>query len=138
MWLSSSTKFPSSTLIRSNEIKEPFSFHAFEDNNMTLFVQPKDPNSPMNGCLSFWRKLEHIRSDFELLISQHVTYQPLFTFNLIEKEIFNKLCLFLCFSATQQVPLCEVKFDVSNGDTSFVIGDQMSWTQVKMNKLIFF
>ena len=45
------------------------------------------------------------------------------------------LCI---FSATQQVPLCEVRFDVSNGDTSFVIGDQMSWTQVKMNKLIFF
>ena len=46
---------------RSNEIKEPFVFQAFEDNNLTLFVQPKDPNTPMSGCLSFWRKLEHIR-----------------------------------------------------------------------------
>ena len=47
--------------VRSNEIKEPFVFQAFEDNNLTLFVQPKDPNTPMAGCLSFWRKLEHIR-----------------------------------------------------------------------------
>ena len=45
----------------SNEIKEPFVFQAFEDNNLTLIVQPKDPNTPMAGCLSFWRKLEHIR-----------------------------------------------------------------------------
>ena len=48
-------------MLRSNEIKEPFVFQAFEDNNLTLFVQPKDPNTPMAGCLSFWRKLEHIR-----------------------------------------------------------------------------
>ena len=48
-------------MFRSNEIKEPFVFQAFEDNNLTLFVQPKDPNTPMSGCLSFWRKLEYIR-----------------------------------------------------------------------------
>ena len=48
-------------MFRSNEIKEPFVFQAFEDNNLTLFVQPKDPNTPMAGSLSFWRKLEHIR-----------------------------------------------------------------------------
>ena len=52
---------PKTSISRSNEIKEPFVFQAFEDNNLTLFVQPKDPNTPMSGCLSFWRKLEHIR-----------------------------------------------------------------------------
>ena len=56
-------EFLAVSTIRSNEIKEPFKFQAFEDNNMTLFVQPKDPNTPMTGSLSFWRKLEHIRSD---------------------------------------------------------------------------
>ena len=54
-------EFLAVSTIRSNEIKEPFVFNAFEDNNMTLFVQPKDQNTPMSGCLSFWRKLEHIR-----------------------------------------------------------------------------
>ena len=34
---------------------------------------------------------------------------------------------FLC-SATQQIPLCETRFDVGSSDTSFVIKDQMSWS----------
>lgn len=54
-------EFLAVTTIRSNEIKEPFVFNAFEDNNMTLFVQAKDQNTPLSGCLSFWRKLEQIR-----------------------------------------------------------------------------
>ena len=54
-------EFLAVTTIRSNEIKEPFEFNAFEDNNMTLFVQAKDQNMPLSGCLSFWRKLEQIR-----------------------------------------------------------------------------
>ena len=54
-------EFLAVSTIRSKEIKEPFTFTAFEDNNMTLFVQPRDPNTPMEGCLSFWRRLDNIR-----------------------------------------------------------------------------
>ena len=35
---------------------------------------------------------------------------------------------FLPCSATQQIPLCETRFNVSSGDTSFVIKDQMAWS----------
>ena len=47
---------------RSQDVKEPFVFRAFEDNSMTLFVQPRDQDTPMAGTLAFSRKLEHIRS----------------------------------------------------------------------------
>ena len=102
-------EFLAVTTIRSNEIKEPFVFNAFEDNNMTLFVQAKDQNTPLSGCLSFWRKLEQIRCKFS-------KYSSL---------LFR---IFSLYSATQQIPLCETRFDVSSGDTSFVIKDQMSWS----------
>jgi len=72
--------------IRTNEVKEPFVFKAFEENSMTILVEAKDPAKPVSGCLSFGRRLDHI-------------------------------------SATQQLPLCDLRFDVSSGDTGFVIQD---------------
>ena len=57
---------------------------------MTILVQPKDPEKPLSGCLSFGRRLDNI-------------------------------------SATQQLPLCEMKFDVSGGDTNFVIKEDMTF-----------
>jgi len=76
--------------IRTSEVKEPFVFKAFEDNSMTLLVQPKDPEKPVSGCLAFGRRLDNI-------------------------------------SATQNLPLCDIKFDVSGGDTSFVIKEDMTF-----------
>eukprot|EP00092_Neocalanus_flemingeri_P032913 GFUD01035795.1.p1 GENE.GFUD01035795.1~~GFUD01035795.1.p1 ORF type:complete len:2735 (+),score=766.32 GFUD01035795.1:100-8304(+) len=82
--------------IRSNEVKEPFVFKAFEDNSMTILVQPKDPAQPLSGCLAFGRRLDHI-------------------------------------SATQQLPLCELRFDVTGGDTSFVIKEDMMFQTSDVN-----
>merc|ERR1711936_826434 len=82
--------------IRSTEVKEPFVFKAFEDNSMTILVQPKDPAQPLSGCLSFGRRLDNI-------------------------------------SATQQLPLCELRFDVSGGDTSFVIKEDMIFSTLEVD-----
>jgi len=58
--------YPTSTLRKGGDVKEPFIFRAFEDNCLTLLVQAKDKNSPVAGSLSFARKLTGVSATQQL------------------------------------------------------------------------
>merc|ERR1712226_144622 len=62
--------YPTSTLRKGGDVKEPFIFRAFEDNCLTLLVQAKDKNSPVAGSLSFARKLSGISATQQLPLCQ--------------------------------------------------------------------
>ena len=62
--------YPTSTLRKAVEVKEPFVFRAFVDNCLTLLIQAKDRNSPLAGSLSFSRRLQAISVTQQLPLCQ--------------------------------------------------------------------
>jgi len=62
--------YPTSTLRKGGDVKEPYFFRAFEDNCLTLLVQAKDKGQPLTGTLSFARKLSGISATQQLPMCQ--------------------------------------------------------------------
>merc|ERR1712107_818776 len=62
--------YPTSTLRKGGDIKEPFVFRAFEDNCLTLLVQAKEKSAPLVGTVSFSRRLTNISATQQLPMCQ--------------------------------------------------------------------
>merc|ERR1719400_1367150 len=62
--------YPTSTLRKGGDIKEPFVFRAFEDNCLTLLVQAKEKSAPLAGTVSFSRRLTNISATQQLPMCQ--------------------------------------------------------------------
>ena len=62
--------YPTSTLRKGGDVKEPFVFRAFEDNCLTLLVQAKEKSEPLAGTVSFSRRLTSISATQQLPMCQ--------------------------------------------------------------------